>query len=194
MTTTSTHDIGMRQDVEVLRSKWVWMLLAGIAMIAFGIFAAVNVMYATVASILVIGAMMIVAGITEIIHAFQVKTWKQSIIWTLVGVLYVISGFLAFLNPLLASAALTLFFACSVIAAGIFRIVTGFQIRQEPNWGWLVAAGVLTLIVGLILLAGWPVNSLWILGFLLALDLTFHGVSLVMFALALRSGKLSGAS
>ncbi len=174
------------RNVEVLRSKWVWLLLAGIALVAVGFVAAVNVVSATVASIFFIGAMMIIGGVVQLIHAFQVKTWKQSLLWVLVGVLYVVAGFLAFMNPLLASAAFTLMFAFSVIAAGIVRIVAGFQIRPESNWGWLVAAGVLTLLVGAILLAGWPVNSLWILGFLLAFDLVFHGVALTMFALSLR--------
>ncbi|MFC5068201.1 HdeD family acid-resistance protein [Flaviflagellibacter deserti] len=174
------------RDVEVLRSKWKWLLLAGIALVAVGLIAAINVVSATVASILFIGAMMIAGGIAQLIHAFQVKTWKQSLLWILEGALYIVAGFLAFMNPLLASAAFTLMFALSVIAAGIVRIVAGFQIRPEANWGWLVAAGVLTLLVGALLLAGWPVNSLWIIGFLLAFDLIFHGVALVMFSLALR--------
>jgi uncharacterized membrane protein HdeD (DUF308 family) len=180
--------------VEVLRSKWIWLLLAGIALVAVGMIAAINVVLATVASILFIGAMMIVGGIAQLAHAFQVKTWKQSLLWVLVGALYVVAGLLAFMNPLLASAAFTLMFALSVIAAGVVRIVAGFQIRPEANWGWLVAAGVLTLLVGVLLLAGWPVNSLWIIGFLLAFDLIFHGVALAMFAIALRKGHTTAVT
>jgi len=53
--------------------------------------------------------------------------------------------------------------------------------------GWLIVSGVLTLILGGIIAAGWPVNSLWVLGLFLAIDLLFAGIAYVGFGTALRS-------
>ena len=50
----------------------------------------------------------------------------------------------------------------------------------------LVAAGVVTVIAGLILASGWPVNSLWLLGLFLAIDLIFQGWSFIIFGFALK--------
>ena len=50
----------------------------------------------------------------------------------------------------------------------------------------MVAGGVITLLAGIVIAIGWPVNSLWILGMFLAIDLIFQGWSFVAFGLALR--------
>ena len=82
---------------------------------------------ATVASVLVVGVMMIVAGVAEIIHAFQIKSWGKFLVWALLGVLYIIAGFVTFENPLLAAALLTLVLGASLAASGIMRIFPGVQ-------------------------------------------------------------------
>ena len=129
---------------------------------------------------------MIVAGIVEIVHAFGVKTWGKFILWLLSGVLYIVAGYLAFSNPLLATAVLTLFLAISLLASGLVRIWIGITSKNLEGWGWVVAGGVVTAIAGLIIFSGWPVNSLWILGLFLAIDLIFQGITYIGFGLALR--------
>src|SRR5690606_19283601 len=133
---------------------------------------------------------MLFAGGAQIIHAFQVKRWSRFFLWLLIGALYIAAGFLAFSNPLLASTVLTLLFALSLIAAGVLRVVTAIGLKPNEGWGWILAGGIVAILVGLIVLSGWPVNSLWIIGLLLALDLTFYGASLVALALALKRGDL----
>ena len=81
---------------------------------------------------------------------------------------------------------LTLLLAVALIAGGIFRIWVGMNARPQANWGWMVAGGVITLLAGIVIAIGWPVNSLWILGMFLAIDLIFQGWSFVAFGLALR--------
>ncbi len=184
MVTTDQVPIG---DATV-RSKWGWFVLLGIVVLAVGIIAAGNLLVATAASVLFVGAMMIVAGFVEIIHAFGVKTWGKFILWLLSGLLYVVAGYLAFSNPLLATAVLTLFLAISLIASGLVRIWIGITSKNLEGWGWVVAAGVVTTLAGLIIFSGWPVNSLWILGLFLAIDLIFQGITYIGFGFALRRG------
>ena len=75
-----------------VRSKWGWFVLLGIVVLALGIIAAGNLLIATAASVFFVGAMMIVAGIVEIIHAFGVKSWGKFILWLLSGLLYIVAG------------------------------------------------------------------------------------------------------
>ena len=99
----------------------------------------------------------------------------------------------AFANPLLASTILTLLFSLSIITAGAMRIVTGFALRPAQGWGWLVLAGIIAFVAGAIVIAGWPVNSLWLIGALLAFDLLFNGLAMIIFAFALRRRPQSPA-
>ena len=180
----SGHSLGA--NVGQVRSKWGWFVALGVAMLIFGGIAFGNLMIATVASVYWVGAMMLVAGIAELIHAFGVKTWGRFFYWLLSGVLYALAGIFAFINPLLASAVLTLLLACALFASGVLRTWVGLSHRPESGWGWIVAAGVITALAGVVIALRWPMNSLWVLGLFLAIDLIFQGWSLIALGLALR--------
>ena len=58
--------------------------------------------------------------------------------------------------------------------------------HAEQGWGWIVAAGLISVLAGLIIAMGWPVNSLWVLGLFLAIDLIFQGWTFIAVGLALK--------
>jgi uncharacterized membrane protein HdeD (DUF308 family) len=131
---------------------------------------------------------MIVAGIAEVISAFQVKSWGKFLLWALLGVLYVIAGFVTFENPLLAAALLTLVLGASLVASGIMRIILAFSMKRETPWIWVALSGIITLLLGLLILAHWPINSVYILGLFLGIDLIIAGAGWIGIGLALRRG------
>jgi hypothetical protein len=63
-----------------LRSKWGWILALGVVYVIAGFIALGSVMMATVTSMPVVGVTMIVAGVAEIINAFQLKGWGKFLI------------------------------------------------------------------------------------------------------------------
>src|SRR3954452_6913769 len=157
--------------VAPLRAKWGWIVALGVVYFIAGLVALGSVVEATALSVMIVGLMMIVAGVAEVINAFQVKTWGNFILWLLLGVLYIVSGFLAWDNPLLTAALLTLFLGVSLVASGVMRIILAFGMRSGSPWVWVAVSGIVTAIVGLIILAHWPVNSLFLLGVFLGVDL-----------------------
>ncbi|RCS24815.1 HdeD family acid-resistance protein [Phyllobacterium salinisoli] len=169
-----------------LRSKWGWFAGIGILLLILGGIALGNLVIATVASVYFIGMLMLIGGIIEIVHAFGVKDWKSFLFWALSGLLYAAAGIVAFINPILASAVLTFLLAAALIATGLLRAWSGVQSKPATGWGWLVAAGVLTALAGIVIALGWPVNSLWILGAFLAIDLIFQGWAFIAFGLGIR--------
>ena len=169
-----------------MREKWGWFVALGVLMLIAGVIAMANLFAATVVSVLYVGALMLVGGIFEIIHAFGVKTWGRFVWWLGSGILYAVAGIVAFMNPILASSVLTLLLAVTLLASGLIRIWVGFESRPRANWGWIVAGGAVTALAGLIILLHWPVNSLFILGIFLAFDLLFQGATLTAFGFALK--------
>ncbi|TIM50192.1 MAG: HdeD family acid-resistance protein, partial [Mesorhizobium sp.] len=79
--------------------KWGWFVGLGVLLLILGGIAFGNLFIATVASIYVVGWLMLMAGIIEIMHAFGVKTWTRFFYWLLSGLLYAVAGFFAFYNP-----------------------------------------------------------------------------------------------
>ena len=162
-------------DVAPLRAKWGWIVALGVVYVVAGFIALGSVAMATVASVLVVGVMMIIAGVCEIINAFQIKSWGKFLVWALLGVLYIVAGFMAFENPALAAVVLTLLLGASLFASGLLRIFLAFNMKHERPWIWVALSGVITLLLGLIILVHWPVNSVYILGLFLGIDLIIAG-------------------
>lgn len=179
-------------NVQETGKKSFWFVALGVVVFLAGAIAAANLFVATVISVLVVGGMMIAGGVLEIVHSFSIKSWGSFILWFLTGVLYTIAGILTFYNPLLATAILTLFIAISLIAAGLARIWAGIWQRNSSGWAWMVAAGILTLLVGLLIMLRWPVNSLWVIGIFLAVDLMFQGLAYITYGLGLRRHSTVG--
>ncbi len=75
--------------------------------------------------------------------------------------------------------------AAALVIGGVLRIAIGIQHRHMAGWGLLIASGVISLIVGVLLYLMLPWSGLWVVGTLIAVELIFHGVSWIQFGLAL---------
>lgn len=187
--TSDVGGFGFSPVDDEIRTKWGWFLALGIALLLLGVFAFANLLAATVASVFIVGVLMIIGAVAQIVEAFQVKRWSSFFYWLLGGVLYGIAGVVAFVNPVLAAAALTLVLAISLIISGILRLIVAFNLRPRSGWGWLMASGLITTLAGLIFAVGWPANTLWLLGIVLAVDLAFQGATAIGFGLALKGSR-----
>jgi uncharacterized membrane protein HdeD (DUF308 family) len=164
-------------DTAPLRARWGWIVALGVAYLIAGFIAFSSIVMATVASVLIVGIMMIIAGVCEVFYAFQIKTWGRFLVWALLGLLYIVAGFITFENPLFAAVVLTLLLGASLVASGAVRLFLAFSMTRETPWIWVALSGVVTLLLGLLILARWPVNSLYILGLFLSIDLIMAGAS-----------------
>jgi uncharacterized membrane protein HdeD (DUF308 family) len=169
-----------------LRAKSGWIVALGVVYVITGVVALGSVVFATVVTVFVVGVMMLLSGVAEVISAFQIKNWGKFLLWMLLGVLYIVAGFLTFENPLLAAAVLTLLLGFALVASGIMRIVLAFSMKQEMPWIWVAVSGVITLLLGLIILVHWPVSGLYILGLFLGIDLIIAGLGWIGIGLGLK--------
>lgn len=180
--------------MEALSRNWGWLLAFGILMIILGMFAIGAPVVATVAVQIMLGWLLVIGGIAEGIHAFMAKDWRGFFLELLSAVLYLVVGVLLLVNPLLGAAALTLLLAAFLVVEGIFKVIMAMRVRDHRGWGWLLASGVLSLILGVLIWAQWPASGLWIIGLLVGIQLLFTGWSLVMLALAARAHRQAGAA
>ena len=187
---TSSSDFGrptnLGQGVEALRAKWGWIVALGIIYLLVGVLALYSVVTATVASVFVVGIMMLIAGVAEVVNAFQLKSWGKFFLWVILGVLYIVAGFVTFENPLLVAALLTLVLGAALVASGIMRIILAFNMKEGTPWIAVVFSGIVTFLLGVIILAHWPVSSLYILGLFLGIDLVFAGVGWIGVGISLK--------
>lgn len=178
---------GLGEGIKVLRGKWGWIVALGIIFMIAGVIALGSVIMATETAVMVVGIMMVMAGVAEIISAFNIKDWGKFALWMLLGVLYVAAGVICFLNPLMAATMLTLMLGIALMIGGIVRGFLAWNMREAGKpWGWVAASALITLLLGLMIVAKWPYSSLYTLGVFLGIDLIFIGSAWLSIGLALK--------
>jgi len=181
---TSPHSLG--EAIERLRGKWAAITAFGVLLVVLGFAALCFSLIATIVTVTLNGVLFLIAGGAEIGIGMHSRTWGRFFLWVIGGLLYIAIGLLCIVNPILASVALTLVLGAALIAAGLVRAFLAFQLpADQPRALIFVAAGV-TILLGLIIVSHWPLDSIYVLGTLLGVDLLFHGVGWVSLGVGLR--------
>jgi uncharacterized membrane protein HdeD (DUF308 family) len=182
--TTGPHSLG--EGIRMLRSKWGWIVGFGVLASIAGVIALASTVMATASAVYIVGFMMLFAGAAEIVAAFNAKDWGHRLMWLLLGALYVFAGFVCLQNPFAAATILTLMLGIALIIGGLLRIFLATRLKQGTPWGWVVFSGILSFLLGLIIVAQWPVSSFFTLGIFLGIDLIFVGSGWIAIGLALK--------
>ncbi len=169
-----------------LREHWGWFLALGIIFILGGIFAIAAPFVAGLTVTIIFSIVLVWLGIMQIIQAFSTKSWSGFIWELLIGVILLVGGIATWIDPVVGALSLTLVVGAVFLVKGIFQVILGFQMRPHGGWGWVLVAGILSAIVGLIILLQWPISTSYALGYLAGISLIFSGWSYVMMSLAAR--------
>lgn len=169
-----------------LQHRWRWLLAFGIAFIVLGLVALAFMPAATLASVLVLGWLMIAGGVVEAVYAFHTRGWGGMLLHLVGAVVGILVGLLVVTHPVAGALGWTLLFAVYLTVLGVFRIVAAGHLRYQ-SWGWALFDGIVTLVLGLLLWTAWPSSALWFFGFALGIALILHGWTMVMFAIAVRA-------
>ena len=172
--------------VHSLRHGWAWFVSVGLLVTLLGVAALVLVISATIASVVVIGILMIIAGGAEIVMGVKSHTLSRFFLWIFSGIAYIGVGAFALAQPLVAAALFTLVLGLGMVAIGLIRVYVGSHLCNQTRRS-VILAGLAAAVVGVIILIGWPTNSFIVLGVLLGLDLIFWGVSWIVLGLRLHS-------
>jgi len=179
MSDVSTSDVFLIGSTEAaaLRKNWGWTIAFGVLVMLAGIIALSSVLTATIASVLIVGIAMVASGFIEIFYGVTMRSWSRFFLWVLLGVLYVGGGVAVFANPLLVAGVLTLVLGSGLIASGLLRIFLAFKLPGGASSIMVGLSGVVTLLLGGIIVAQWPTSSLWVIGTFLGVDLIFVGAA-----------------
>ena len=180
-------------ELNTMSSSWWWFLLLGVLMLILG-FAAVGcgitTFFVTVLTVKVFGFLLLFGGVAQVISSFWSGKWSGFLLHLLVGVFYVVVGFIIIDNTEASLAAITLLIAAFLIVGGIFRIVSALTMRFH-DWGWVLLNGIIAVLLGLMIHEGWPASSLFVIGLFIGIELLFNGITWIIMGLELR--KLSKA-
>ena len=173
-------------------NNWVKFLLWGIALFILGVIAMSAAAFTTIATIFFLGVILFVGGLIVLMDSITFWRGKPGFaLHLLSGLLYTAVGIMLMINPITGSMSLTLLLGIGYTIIGFFRIITALSL-QLFRWKLSLFNGILTMLIGILIMASWPQSSLYIIGLFIGIDLIVCGWVYMMSAIAGRNIALRG--
>jgi uncharacterized membrane protein HdeD (DUF308 family) len=178
-----------RAVVETMRKHWGLFLAEGIVLVILGLLAIVIPPLATLAVTILIGWLFLISGVVGLVTTFGAKG-APGFWWSLASaIIAIVAGVILLGWPISGTVSLTLVLIVFFIMEGVASIMYGLDHRKEASShsGWIIASGVIDLILAAIIFSGLPGSAAWALGLLVGINMVFGGTSLIAMALAAKS-------
>jgi uncharacterized membrane protein HdeD (DUF308 family) len=191
MSTNRPMDVNELQAAvaKTVRDHWVLFLVEGIVLLILGLLAIVMPPLATLGVTIFLGWVFLISGIVGLATTFWARH-APGFWWSLISALLGIGAGLVLLAwPVSGAVSLTLVLIVFFVVEGIASIMFAMEHRQQlsARWGWMLASGIIDLILAAMIFAELPGTAAWALGLLVGINMIFGGAALVAMALHART-------
>jgi uncharacterized membrane protein HdeD (DUF308 family) len=124
------------------------------------------------------GVIAAVAGVTQLLRLGQAEGTKGKLFRALSGLFYLVAGLWVVADPLDSEVSLTLFVGLMLLFEGVMELAAAAANQGEAR-GLVLVDGLVTALLGGMLVAEWPSDSLWAVGTLFGISLFFSAVRLL---------------
>jgi len=177
-----------RAVASAIHAHWGLFLFEGIVLVILGMAAIILPVIATLAFTLVIGWLFLISGGVGLVTTFWMRN-APGFWWALLSaVIAIAAGIVLILWPISGTVSLTLVLIAFFVVEGVATLMYAFDHRAQLSgrWGWMLASGVVDLILAGIIFAGLPGTAAWALGLLVGINMLFGGTAMIGMALAAR--------
>jgi len=161
------------------------LLVMGILTAILGLIAIGSPAVAGTAVVYIVGALMLIAGITQIVVGLRAEGWSHKLLPLILGGVTTLGGIAVLAHPVLGMEVLTLILAAYFVAEGIWKVIASFNYRPAQGWLAVLFSGIITWLLGAMIWTQWPASGMWAIGILVGVDLLITGIALICVALTL---------
>lgn len=169
--------------------NWKHLLFEGIIFVLLGIFALTHPYIVTLSLSLILGSILIIAGLVQGFRALKHLNRAGATILLISAAFSTIAGLLLIGYPLQGILTLTLLLIVFFFIEGFTKMVGGWQLRPMKGWSWIFFSGIISFVLAILVLSGMPVSALWVIGAYLGIYLLILGSSMIMLSLALKNTR-----
>ncbi|MBB3144015.1 uncharacterized membrane protein HdeD (DUF308 family) [Phyllobacterium trifolii] len=171
---------------ETVKRYSLWYLIQGALLVVAGFLAIIYPILSSVAVIIMLGWLLIISGVAQGISLVGARHVPHFWLQLISVILAFLIGFLFLRDPAQGLLTVTLLLIVFFMIEGISKIVFALTIRPFPYWGWVLASGLIGVLLSLVLWASLPVTALWLVGLLLGIQLISVGGALARLAWQVR--------
>lgn len=165
-----------------------WLIALGIILIILGVIALFSLITTALITVSIIGWLVFIFGIVQLVQLFGSRSVGEAFLHLLAAVFGIVVGLLLAFNPFASAFFVTSILAAFFIIIGIYRLIYAFS-SDAPGRGWTIVFGIVSLILGLILIAIGPAAGLAFIGVFVGLELIFYGLSWIAVGSALNRAR-----
>jgi uncharacterized membrane protein HdeD (DUF308 family) len=187
---TSQDAIGLENTIRLaVQEHWKAFLIEGSGLVLLGLAALVVPAFAGLAFTILLGLLLLLSGAVGLVLTIWARR-MPGFWWSLLSALLAIgAGTVLLAQPPQGRLTLTVVLAAYFLAEGVFTIAYALAHGRElsERWSWLLASGILDLMLAGVIFAGLPGAATWALGLMVGVEMMFGGVALIAMALAARN-------
>jgi uncharacterized membrane protein HdeD (DUF308 family) len=166
----SFHDLNARLSSE-LKARAGWGIFLGVLIAGLGVLLIAYPLATATITTFLLGGILVAVGVIEIVLG--------------------LAGVMLIASPLAGVAVLTLWLGVVLIGEAIATAVLAFHMRPAAGWGWLLFDAGVSLVLGGLILAHWPVSSIWAIGTLVGAAVLMRGVTRIALSAGLRRAAVT---
>jgi uncharacterized membrane protein HdeD (DUF308 family) len=179
----NAHDI-----TDEVKKQAGWGIFMGVLTAAVGVFLVVYPLATTTLTTIVLGWSLVIVAIAQFVFALHSSSAGSFFLKLALSVLYGITGLALAFFPLAGAAALTGFLGGLLLLQAGLQTAAAFQLGPDKGWGWLLLDALTSLVLGVLIIAGWPASSVWVIGTLVGVSVFTGGITRIAIASEIRSG------
>ncbi|MGH6727498.1 MAG: HdeD family acid-resistance protein [Pseudolabrys sp.] len=172
-----------------LHKHWVLFLVEGVVLLVLGATAIALPLLATLALTILIGWLFLVSGVIGLVATFMMRH-APGFWWSLISaVLGIAVGLVLLARPISGAVSLTILLVVFFIMEGAASIMFALDHKRELSgkWSWMLASGVVDLVLAALIFGGLPSTAAWAIGLLVGINMIFGGSALIAMALHARN-------
>lgn len=182
----SPGEAELREDLKSFGKTWWLFLVAGFAWIWMG-FVVLSFTWRSVAAIsFLVGAMLFLAAIEELGHAFLMSGWRW--LHGLLSILFLVGAVFSIAYPGQTFGSLAILIGWFLLIKGSVSMAVAFASVGTPLWWVVLISGVIEIAVALWAI-GYPGRSAWLLVVWVGIGAIFRGIGDIVMAFQVRSLK-----
>lgn len=159
--------------------NWGWFVALGALLIVLGAMAISYAVYTTIGVAIFCGVMFLFGAGGHLVHAFYHRDWGGFLLSIVLSAFLALAGVFLLMEPLMGAIVYTLILGIMLLIKGGVRIILSFSARRFMGWLAILLSGAITLLLGALILAQWPLSGLFVVGLFVGVDLIMSGASWV---------------
>lgn len=179
---SASHDLFQTR----IRGESNRLMALGVALLIIGAAAIFLPVVATLVATLFVGAVLFFSGLAGVFGSFTIRGTGPFFGALLLGLLSVAAGIFFMARPVVGAAVLTAAIGVLFMIQGASEAFFAFELRPNRAWGWMLGSALLSILLAIIIIAGWPNTALVSVGIIMGVNFLTSGAAYIGVALTER--------